>query len=54
MEPRNLKIILAVVAALALGAVAGYAYRRHKNPTFEERMHDATEEMKSAVEKLTK
>jgi hypothetical protein len=54
MDARSLRILLAVLAAIAVGAIAGYAYRRHTSPTFEERVHDAKEEMKSAVEKMTK
>jgi hypothetical protein len=54
MDPRTFRLLLAVLLALAVGAVAGYVYRRHTHPTFEERAHDATEELKSAIEKLTK
>ena len=51
---RRLVLVLAVAVALALGLLAGYLYRRHTSPTLEERMHDAREELKTAVEKLTK
>ena len=54
MERHSLVLVLAVAVALALGLAAGYLYRRHTSPTLEERLHDAKEEMKSAVEKMTK
>ena len=54
MDARTFRLLLVIALAFALGAVAGYAYRRHTHPTLEERAHEATEELKSAVEKLTK
>jgi hypothetical protein len=54
MDPRAIRLVVAVLIALALGFAAGYAYRRHTHPTLEERAHDAAEELKSAVERLTK
>jgi uncharacterized membrane protein YraQ (UPF0718 family) len=54
MEPRAIRLVVAVVIALALGFVAGYVFRRHTHPTLEERAQDAAEELKSAVERLTK
>ena len=53
MRRRHL-LIVAVLAALALGAVAGYLYRRWQAPTIEERAHDAVQELKRGVEKLKK
>src|SRR5512133_444710 len=49
-EPRmkkNTIIALVVAAAAAAGAVGGYLYRRHTRPTFEEKMEDASEDLKS-------
>jgi Flp pilus assembly protein CpaB len=48
------RLVVLVVVALLLGAIAGYAYRRWKNPTLEERAHDAAQDLKSAVEKMTR
>ena len=54
MDPRTFRLVVAIAAALAVGAVAGYIYRRHTHPTLEERAHDAAEELKGAIEKMTK
>jgi hypothetical protein len=54
MKPRTIRLLVAIALAFALGAVAGYVYRRHTHPTLEERAHDATEELKSAIERLTR
>ena len=54
MDARAIRLVLAVALALAVGAAAGYLYHRHRHPTLEERAHDATEELKSAVERMTK
>jgi len=48
-----LGVILIVALALALGAIAGHAFRRFRSPTLEERAHDVAEEVKSAIEKIT-
>jgi uncharacterized membrane protein (DUF485 family) len=54
MDARAIRLLLAVALALAVGFVAGYVYRRHAHPTFEERAHDAAEELRSTIEKMTK
>ncbi len=46
-------LVIAVALALAAGFAAGYVWRRTQHPTLEERAHDATEDLKSAVKKLT-
>ncbi|MGB8933179.1 MAG: hypothetical protein WCC48_18190 [Anaeromyxobacteraceae bacterium] len=52
---RKQTIIAAVVLlAAAAGAVGGYLYRRHTNPTFEERVEDAQGNLKGAFEKMTR
>ncbi len=51
MRRRHL-VLVAVLVALALGAVAGYLYRRWQAPTIEERAHDALEDLRRGVEKL--
>jgi len=50
---RSARLVLIVVIALALGAAAGYAWRRWPSPTLEERARDVAEEMKHAAEKIT-
>ena len=42
------------VVALLAGALLGWAYRSWTNPSLEQRARRAAEEMKSAVEKLTR
>jgi len=54
MDARVLRLIVFVALAIAAGFAAGYAYRRHRQPTIEERARDAAEQMKGAVERLTK
>ena len=47
-------VIVIVLAAVAAGAVGGYLYRRHTKPTFEERMQDAGDDLRSAWKKATR
>jgi len=42
------------VAALLLGLLAGYLWRRYRQPTIERRAQDAAEELKRAAGKLTR
>jgi NADH:ubiquinone oxidoreductase subunit F (NADH-binding) len=49
---RRYLLIIAVIAALALGAVAGYLYRRWAAPTVSERARDALEDLRRGAEKL--
>ena len=51
MRRRHL-VIVAVLVALALGAVAGYLYRRWRAPTIEERARDVLEDLRRGAEKL--
>ena len=50
----NRKIAIALLLAVAVGAVGGYLYRRHTKPTFEERMEDASEDLRRAWQKATR
>jgi len=52
MRRRNL--IAIVVAAVGLGIALGYLYRRWKEPTLEERAHDAAEDLRRGFEKILK
>lgn len=45
---------IAILAAVAAGALGGYLYRRHTHPTFEEKMQDASDDLKSAFDKATR
>ena len=54
MDPRAWRLVIAVALALALGFATGYLYQRNRRPTIEERARGAAEQMKGAVEKLTK
>ena len=53
MRRRHL-LIVAVIAALALGAVAGYLYRQWAAPTVSERAHDVLQDLQRGVKKLGK
>jgi uncharacterized protein HemX len=54
MEPRVLRLVVLIALAIAVGFAAGYAYHRQRQPTIEERARNAAEQMKGAVERLTK
>jgi Flp pilus assembly protein CpaB len=54
MDPRARRLVIAVAIALAAGLAAGYLYQQNRRPTIEERARGAAEQMKGAVEKLTK
>ena len=47
-------VIALVVVAAAAAAVGGYLYRRHTHPTFEERMQDASDDLRDAFKKATR
>ena len=47
------KLIVAVIV-LAVGAAAGYLYRRSTKPTLEEKAEDASRDLKRAWEKVTR
>ena len=47
-------VVAAVALSLLAGFAAGYAYRRTTHPSIQERAHDAAEELKSAVQKMTR
>ncbi len=46
------RIVVAILAALAVGVAAGYLYRRWQAPTLEERARDAAEDLRRGIEKL--
>lgn len=48
------KLVVAVILALAVGAAAGYLYRRSTKPDLEEKAEDASRELRRAWEKATK
>jgi hypothetical protein len=54
MTRKQTLIAIVVLLAAAAGAAGGYLYRRHTNPTFEERVQDAQGDLKSAFEKMTR
>src|SRR5512133_3152260 len=54
MNRKQTTIAIVVLLAAAAGAVGGYLYRRHTNPTFEERVKDAEGDLKGAFEKMTR
>jgi hypothetical protein len=54
MNRKQTTIAIVVLLAAAAGAVGGYLYRRHTNPTFEERVKDAQGDLKGAFEKMTR
>jgi len=48
------RLALLVVAVLAIGAAAGWAYRRMYHPTLEERIDDAAKDLEKGLKKLTR
>jgi hypothetical protein len=48
------KLVVAVLVALAVGAAAGYLYRRSTKPTLEEKAEEASRDLKRAWEKATR
>jgi uncharacterized membrane protein len=54
MTRKQITIALVVLLAIAAAAAGGYAYRRYTHPTLEERMEDAGEDFRKALEKATR
>jgi hypothetical protein len=48
------RIVLAVLVALAVGAAAGYLYRRNTKPTLEEKAEEAGRDLQRAWDKATR
>ena len=48
------RLALILLLVLAIGAAAGYAYRRIYHPTLEERIDDAAKDFEKGLKKLTR
>ncbi len=48
------RLLLVVIAALAIGVAAGYMLHRSEEPSIEERARGAVERLKGAIERVTK
>ncbi|HSN92901.1 MAG TPA: hypothetical protein VLS93_16845 [Anaeromyxobacteraceae bacterium] len=48
------RLVVAVIVALAVGAVAGYLYGRNTKPTLEEKAEEAGRDLRRAWDKVTR